>query len=149
MPEGSSLIVALDSNMEQGLAAKSYWHMASLAVIDRSAFVPTLFTNPTQQPIYVKQPHAANDVPLLSPFELEFLIENVTPGKADHWETAGMTHNINRIWVNWHRRFDYLLILRTGTLDNPLPKILERVSRGSFFDIYQIRPQSASAVVNF
>lgn len=146
IPEGSSLILAFSGDMEQGLDAKSYWHMVSLAVIDRSAFVPTLFTNPTQQPIYVKPPHAANDVPLLSPFELDFLIENVTPGKADRWAKVGLTKNINRIWVNWHRRFDYLLILHTGHLDNPLPRILERTAGGSFFDIYRIKTQSASAV---
>ena len=148
IPEGSSLILAFSGDMQQGLDAKSYWHMVSLAVIDRSAFVPTLFTNPTQQPIYVKPPYAKDDVPLLSPFELDFLVENVTPGKADHWAKVGMTKNINRIWVNWHRRFDYLLILHTGTLDNPLPRILERAARGSFFDIYRIKTkaQSASAV---
>ena len=148
MPDGSSLIVAFADDMPDGLDSRSFWHMVSLAVIDRSAFVPTLFTNPKQQPIRVKPPYAANDVPLLSPFELSVLIENVTPGKADRWAHVGLTKKINRIWVNWHQRFDYLLIVHQGTLTNPLPTILERASGGSFFDIYKIRRQPPSAVGN-
>jgi len=111
----------------------AYWHMALLAVVDRSAFVPTLFTDPTKQPVRAAPARAAMDTQFGAPIELALLVDSALGGEA----VAGGV-GMERFWQDWPQRYDYVLITHFGSKGNPLPDLLITVHEGSFFDIYRI-----------
>ncbi|MBE9557868.1 MAG: hypothetical protein IMF08_13500 [Proteobacteria bacterium] len=45
---------------------------------------------------------------------------------------------IKPFWVDWPRRYEYVLITHFGATGNPLPELLSPVHEGSFFDIYRV-----------
>lgn len=137
LPKGASLLLAETEWRE--LETRTYWHVASYAVIDRSAFVPTLFTDPTQQPIRLAPRYARDDPGLVPPMPMDLLVETMDPEKAKHWATVEMRKDVNRIWLNWPARFDYLLLLHGGEQENPVPKHLDRIAGGPFYDLYRIK----------
>ncbi|MDH5798165.1 MAG: hypothetical protein OEZ19_06340 [Paracoccaceae bacterium] len=111
----------------------AYWHMPVLAVIDRSAFVPTLFTDPTKQPVRAARSREIMDSYFGAPIELALLVDAATGGNA----VAGGI-GMQPYWEDWPSRYDYVLITHFGAKGNPLPEILTPVQEGSFFDIYQV-----------
>lgn len=110
-----------------------YWHMPMMAVTDRSAFVPTLFTDPSKQPVRATPARAAMDTEFGAPIELALLVDSAHGGNA----VAGGV-GMKPFWVDWPRRYDYVLITHFGAKGNPLPDLLSPVHEGSFFDIYRI-----------
>lgn len=112
----------------------AYWHMPMMAVIDRSAFVPTLFTDPAKQPVRVTEARAAMDTEFGAPIELALLVDSAHGGGAVEWVLIG----IKPFWVDWPVRYDYVLITHFGATGNPLPDLLAPVHEGSFFDIYRV-----------
>lgn len=73
-------------------------HFASLVVMWRKVFIPTLFTVPGQQPLAVKPPYNANSVyssgvPFLEDINLR------------------ATQESEGYLVNWQKKFDYVLLL--------------------------------------
>lgn len=135
---GASLMVATGLPPET-LEHKSYSHIAALAVIERSVFLPTLFTDPTRHAIRTTPKYAAMDAVEVTPIPVEILAEVVDPARAEFWDEAKFDRPVNRFWTNWQKRFDYVLVLHTGRLDNPVPRHLDKVAAGSFFDIYKVR----------
>jgi|HubBroStandDraft_1064217.scaffolds.fasta_scaffold00090_8 hypothetical protein len=104
----------------------SFNHVALLAVIDRSVFVPTLFSGWT-----VIQPTARND---------------------GRWQTQGdpLTRDQlvdgtgancgTKYWCDWPEKFEYLLWIDFGRSGPELPPHLNLKVRGSFFTLYHITP---------
>lgn len=41
-------------------------------------------------------------------------------------------------WGAWPETFDYVVAIRFGNWENPVPDVLTPVVRGSFFDVYRI-----------
>lgn len=111
----------------------AYWHMAVMAVVDRSAFVPTLFTDPAKQPVRAAPGRAAMDTYFGAPIELALLTDSAHGGNA----VAGGV-GMQPFWKDWPRRYDYVLITHFGAKENPLPDLLALAHEGSFFDIYRI-----------
>jgi hypothetical protein len=111
----------------------AYWHMPVMAVVDRSAFVPTLFTDPAKQPIRAAPARATMDTEFGAPIELALLVDSAHGGGA----VAGGV-GMKPFWVDWPRRYDYVLITHFGATGNPLPNLLSPVHEGSFFDIYRV-----------
>ncbi len=113
----------------------AYWNMAMLAVIDRGAFVPTLFSDPTKQPVRAAPARAAIDTPYGWPVEYALLTGDMAiEDTAD--PQAGVA--VRRFWVGWPDHFDYVLVTHFGAKGNPVPSRLESVHEGSFFDIYRV-----------
>jgi hypothetical protein len=110
-----------------------YWHMPVMAVVDRSAFVPTLFTDPAKQPVRAAPARTAMDTEFGAPIELALLVDSAHGGNA----VAGGI-GIQPFWVDWPRRYEYVLITHFGATGNPLPDLLLPVHEGSFFDIYRV-----------
>lgn len=108
--------------------------IAALAVITRSAFVPTMYARPTGQPIAAVAP---NRPPYyLSPPLLEWIVGEA-PGYALSWAAKTQPANIAYLRENW-RSYDYLLVLNAGGHANPVPAALTSVYRGGNFELYRI-----------
>jgi len=112
-----------------------YWHMPALAVIERDAFFPYLFTgwtpvqpNPRNAGLYQTQ-----SIPL-TPEELRQGIEPVDP---ETWTTPNFLGEL-LYFRDWPKTFDYVLWIDFGHPPAAVPSILEPVSSGSFFRIYRI-----------
>ncbi len=111
----------------------AYWHMPVLAVIDRSAFVPTMFTDPAKQPVRAAPARETMDTYFGAPIELPLLVDSATGGN----DVAGGV-GMQPYWEDWPSRYDYVVITHFGEKGNPLPELLVPVQEGSFFDIYRI-----------
>jgi hypothetical protein len=111
----------------------TYWHMPVIAVIDRAAFLPTLFTDPAKQPVHAAPSRAAMDTEFGAPIELALLVDSAHGGEA----VAGGV-GMNPYWKDWPRRYDYVLITHFGAAGNPLPELLAPIHQGSFFDFYRV-----------
>lgn len=117
----------------------AYWHMPVMAVIDRSAFVPTLFTDPTKQPVQATAARESIDTEFGAPIEIALLIDSAYGlGKV----SGGV--GMDPFWENWPQRYDYVVITHFGAKGNPLPEILAPVHEGSFFDIFRITGSEAA-----
>jgi len=112
----------------------AYWHMPVIAVVDRAAFVPTLFTDPTKQPVRAAVARMAMDTEFGAPIELALLIDSAQGGDV----IAGGV-GMRPFWKDWPKRYDYVVITHFGAGENPLPDLLAPVHGGSFFDIYRVR----------
>lgn len=105
----------------------AFWHIASLAVIDRDAFIPLTFTT-RYQPIKVQTDKLAISSPEGKPISYEDLMQGIgTAGAATGY------------WANWPKNFDYVLVLDYGQRENPAPDVLSPSIQGSFFTIFQNR----------
>ncbi len=113
---------------------EAYWHMPMLAVIDRSAFVPTLFTDPTKQPVRAAPARKDMDTEFGAPIGLALLVDSAHGGSA----VAGGV-GMKSFWQDWPRRYDYVLITHFGAKGNPLADLLAPTYEGSFFDIYRVQ----------
>lgn len=127
-----------------------YWYLASLAVIDRSVFLPHLYTIAT--PLRFKDGRAADLIgPALAsrrihwqPSEKEFAVADAETIRAVDaviqrmapWDTV--TNPID--WSDWPEQYDTLIDLDFGQKENPVPALLTEVQHGAVFTIYRIHP---------
>jgi len=112
---------------------------STLAVADRGAFVPLLFTYPGSQVVRPRPEYAPLDI-----------TEGWPIGIAELTRAAsGLPALITEdpiYWNNWTRDFDYLyLIYPTEDWANPLPEILTPISSGREFVLYRIRSTARTA----
>lgn len=117
----------------------NYWHIASLAVLDRSAFVPHLFTDETKQPVAATPRRAIIDSSAGEPATREELRKGADRNYA-RLTPRPNDHGSSRYWLDWPHRFDYAVVVRFAEHGNPYPEMLRPVRNGSFFDIYRIVP---------
>ena len=104
LPQGSKLLVSFSS--ADAISAFSA-HGASMAVIERQAFVPNLFTNTS--PVDVTPVMSDYHMPQsqgFSPDELRMIATaNVMPSANGFWSTGFAN--------DWPRRWDYIVLFRT------------------------------------
>jgi len=135
---GSSLLPVQKQDVPPATGASRfdyvYWHMPVLAVLDRSAFVPTLFTDPAKQPVRAAPAREAMDTEFGAPIELALLVDAANGGN----QVKGGV-GIKPFWNDWPQRYDYVLITHFGANGNPLPDLLKPIREGSFFTIYRVR----------
>lgn len=123
VPEGSKVLLTGVSREENAF----YWskaplsrqisdetgtdtHRAALLVIERKAFWPQIFADPTQQPLSLKEPYRK-------------LVE-ITGVVPPHTWLQGIDMNDQDkidfpIWKNWNHYYDYVLLLNAGAEKNP------------------------------
>ncbi|UCH73183.1 MAG: hypothetical protein JSU82_12570 [Rhodospirillales bacterium] len=114
----------------------AYWHVPTLAVIDRAAFVPTLFTDPAKQAVRAAPARDRMDTAFGAPIDVALLVESAR-GTGDD-DSASAHVAIRNFWADWPRRFDYVLLTHFGARGNPLPQQLTAIHEGSYFTIYRI-----------
>jgi len=118
---------------------EAYWNMGMLAVIDRAAFLPTLFTDPAKQPVQAAAGRAGMDTPYGWPIGYDLLADGIAGPAADKPSAAPTTGSARRFWAGWPERYDYVVVTHFGAAGNPAPERLARVHAGSFFDLYRVR----------
>lgn len=135
IPEGIRLLTVQEPTPSSARLAdvirhRQMTHMPSLAVIERSAFVPLMFTS--YCPLRAASANAAIDSPQGAPITPSLLRDPLGPYEMP----AGMT----RYWSHWKTDFDYLLwIDGDSQRERAEYPELELVEQGSFFDLYRIR----------
>lgn len=140
LPPGSRLIALEDPDDLPAGALPSYitqhWHMAALAVIERSVFLPTLFSGHT---IVDAAPDVAYiNTPVGNPIFRDMLRLDADPASARFPLGHRFTSYIWDYWTGWPANFDYLLAIRFDNRANPDPARLRPVAEGRIYDIYRI-----------
>ena len=140
MPAGSRLL-PVKANHLRGMSSYSappIDQIASLAVITRSAYVPTIYWSAGAFTITV----VAENRP---PYRLgSLLFEGIVgerPSRVSYPARNEELANIDYLRSNW-LTYDYLLLLNAKNSDNPMPSFLTRVYDGTVFHLYRIRPIS-------
>jgi hypothetical protein len=105
------------------------YHAPTLAVHYADAFVPNLFTGVGKQPLRARVPVAWLDIPEGGPFPLAVLVA-VADGKPPAWTPAFVR--------TWERDYGYLYVLGPQR-GNPLPAVLQEVTRDRRFVLFKIR----------
>jgi hypothetical protein len=108
-------------------ANEGFTHMAALAIIDRSAFIPYLFTGWT-----IVAPAPRNDGLFVSSGS------PLTPEQFAAYGGASDVFGEAPYWRDWRRHFDYLLWIDFGESKPPRDLNLAPIARGSFFVIDRI-----------
>jgi len=121
-----------------GRAKRDYNHMAALAVVDRGAFIPNLFTGWTQ--ILPAARNAGLAISQDDPISPEQLRHGALP--VAHRPPLPVT--TNRLdeapyWLDWPGKFEFVLWIDFGTAED-VPPVLTEVAKGSFFRIYRVDP---------
>ncbi len=135
--KGARLLVAesgtADNPPLRGLTTFPFYHAPTLAVLYADAFVPNLFTGVGKQPLRARAPVARIDIPEGGPIPLATLTA-IGKGKP----SAGAPAFVR----TWPRDFDDLYVLGPHRA-NPLPDLLQEVTRGRRFVLYRIRRSGA------
>ncbi len=114
----------------------AYIHMAELSVIDRSAFVPYLFTGWTTIEVAARNRGIAQweGVPV-TPGELG---ESAGPGQRKELDARRTVYGERLYWRDWPDEFDFVLWIDFGSRPKDVPPQLRLVARGSFFQIFRV-----------
>jgi hypothetical protein len=125
---------------------RAYSHLPALAIIDRSVFLPYLFTGP-QQPVRATPAYAALDTPNVNghDFALDHLRAGADPAQAVRLQGFVNHRGVRAYWAFWPRNFDYVLMLDVEEPENPFPDLLEPVHDGSFFALYAVKRSEMQA----
>jgi hypothetical protein len=139
LPTGARLLVANESADAPGraeLAGSTIWNMPLLAVIDRDAFVPYLFTGITT--VHVRPDVAASSTPQGQPVTLAQLQAELD-GKPPPLSPVEQREGLKIYWHRWTGSFDYLLIEHFHrALADPFPGRLTLVKQSADISLYRI-----------
>jgi len=130
---GARLLVAASGEGDdpplRDLTEYPIYHAPTLAVHYADAFVPNLFTGAGKQPLRARAKVARLDIVEGGPFPLRLLV-----AIADGKPPAGTPAFVR----TWPRDFDDLYVLGPQR-PNPLPALLQEVTRSRRFVLYKIR----------
>lgn len=116
----------------------AYRHLPSLAIVQRRAFVPTLFTAAGKQPVTVRPPWSEIAVP-----------EGDLPSPSALRDPRIIAHRFPYL-AHWRTRFDYLLLLNADMADGkgqlPDDPALTLVADEGFARLYRIVRSEPPAV---
>ncbi len=138
MPKGMRLLTvdASQAGHERLPPSKRVtFHAPLVAVIDRDAFSPTLFTDiMTVKP---KPEFKLSSTPNGYPYPvLADLIDSY--GASDPTGDLPSGKGGRVYWMGWERHFDYVLVMHYGSTPTGLPKVLRLVSSSPVADLYEI-----------
>jgi hypothetical protein len=138
IPRGARVITFRDDDAApaNSAAAFSYRHLPLLTVIERDAFMPSLFKEPMMS---VQAAPALRDIdtPTGAPIELSQLIAGADPVAGPRMRGAVDQFGVRNYWGGWPDTFDYAVELSFGAHPN-LPPQLRLVRSGGVFNIYRI-----------
>jgi hypothetical protein len=140
LPRGSRLLVMDETGLtEPGVSPNALWHIPLMAVIDRDAFVPYLFTGfMTVHPTDAVRDASTPSGRPLDPAELaDGLTHPNTPGATIPDGRGGRIY-----WYGWRQNFDFLLVQHAGHR-SPLPDFLQPVACSEVADLYKITPAAS------
>jgi len=138
LPRGVRLLVTNESgeNQAAGLSGSTIWSMPLLAVIDRDAFVPTLFTGLTT--VHVRPDFAASSTPQGNPTTLARLAGDLA-ARPPELSPVEQREGLKVYWHDWPRTFDYLLVEHFfAASPASWPDHLKSVAKTADLDLYKI-----------
>lgn len=107
---------------------KSYLHYPALAILERQAFMPYLFTGAGKQPLRVKEPWKDISVPEGMPVPVHMLNDEI-------YEVAPYMRD-------WNNRFDYILVMNADMPNpgGPMPAVpnVHLIADQGFAQLYKI-----------
>jgi hypothetical protein len=125
-------------------------HLAAFSVIDRDAFLPSLFSfaTPLRFTADRRDPtefaFARMEKIVWQPRDAAFASADAATGNAvaDLAQRNRMNDSYLSVidWAHWPEDYDYLVVYRFDTAANPVPALLTEVARGRIFTIYRIHP---------
>jgi hypothetical protein len=115
---------------------KIFHHMGALAVIDRSAYFPYLFTQATTIDAAPRNHAVAQTAAVpITPDELALSTE---PGHAEQLDREPDIYGQLSHWRRWPETFDYVLWLDFSGKPKPQLQQLTGAASGSYFELYRI-----------
>jgi len=137
LPRGARLLVMDEAGVtatDPGVSPNALWHIPAMAVIDRDAFIPYLFTGfMTVHPTDAVRDASTPSGRPLDPSELaDGLTHTDTPGATIPDGRGGRIY-----WYGWRQKFDYLLVQHAANR-SPLPAFLQPVAMSEVADLYKI-----------
>lgn len=112
-------------------------HMSALAVIERGAFVPTLFT--FSGPIKASAENRLLNAPSGGPLSPAALRQGADPAEAGKLGQMIGSGGTPYYWAGWPRHFDYVIWLHYGAGAAGVPEgRLVPLAEGSFFTLYRV-----------
>jgi hypothetical protein len=138
MPKGARLLVvelADEAAPRRAVPALLTGHMPLVAVIDRDAFVPYLFTGASAVRFRPEAAEAgsSNGGPIGMADLWDGMTKTDPPGGRLAFALGGQIY-----WRDWPRKFDYVLIEHFGADPGRIPGILRPVARNGMADLYRI-----------
>jgi hypothetical protein len=132
MPKGMRMLTVYTNNGAKYSVHVTH-HAPLLAVIDRDAFVPTLFTWLTVKP-------RPEFIQMSSPIGLypDATQLNRGYGSDDPSQDISSGEGGRIYWLGWERKFDYVLVMHFGIRPTALPKILKLIAYSNVADLYAI-----------
>lgn len=117
------------------------WHLATLFIIEREAFTPTIFTG--MNLLRLQEKYTGLKISAGKPITPKIFMDPqwLTTTKINY---QGKT--IDAYWGRWPEHFDYVLLLNDRWERNPYPRLLKQIHQGSFFQLYRI---SRSAIPKY
>jgi hypothetical protein len=112
-------------------------HMASLAVIDRSAFVAGLFAGWKTLEVAPRN-WQISQTGGWEPITPELLMRSLDPEEVLILDSNPNFHIEPPYWRNWPETFDYVLWIDFAEAPKPQLKQLESLTTGSYFSIYRV-----------
>lgn len=103
-------------------------HLGALLVIERRAFWPLMFADPTQQPLMVKPPYDAIAHPLGEPVDWPLL-------NQDSFSATDLA--AARYLPEWRRNFDYVLLIDLPAPSQPPPRGLTPLASNAYAVLYR------------
>ncbi len=139
---GDRILQAQDRSLpvagEPGAFRDFYFHVTSFSVLDRSVFLPTLFTDPVKQPVVAAPELRDMDTPVGVPVSLGGLRAWADPSVFDWFDGEFQIGDQRHYAYMWQDRFDYVVLLHGTDPGNPVPELLAPVSAHSYFTIYRV-----------
>jgi hypothetical protein len=135
MPPGKEIIDGVPPILTRRLAA-DFMHMPALAIIDRNAFIPYLFTGWTT--VAPGPRNAGRFASQSVPISPELLIDAAKPPANP--AASGQPNILGEMpyWVGWPEKFEFVLWIDFGVPPPDLPGQLKPWAEGSFFHIYRV-----------
>lgn len=119
---------------------ESFPHLPALAVIDRAAFIPYLFTGWTSVASTAR--NAGLSQTQAAPLTSAALRQSATVEPGDPAYQRPDFLGELPYWGNWPRHFDFVLWIDFASEPAPSLAALQPVAQGSFFRIYRVTPPS-------
>ncbi len=139
LPRGARLLVVNPAGHGTGWEREplsTIWHMPLVAVIDRDAFVPTLFNGLTT--VHVRPAFRLSSTPNGLPITPAQLWEGLSRADSPGAET-GDGFGARLYHFDWPQKFDFVLVQRFGFDPPPLPGNLVLVGHAPDMDLYRVK----------
>jgi hypothetical protein len=138
------LLTVLDGDALGEQADQPYWHMAEFAVPLKDAFTPLLFTTKGQHVVQLNPPYdrfAAASAQQGSPPDIDELTFLARGDMAADEDMAEIFPYLDHFQCH----FDIAVVVHLGGKRSAVPPMLTLRHAGSFFSLYDIKPDRSCA----